>query len=634
LALLVQDVHWADPLSLDVLAFVLRRMRGAAVFLMVTVADDDPDGVPAALLDLLRSPVVRGHEIRLGGPARPGGDRPDGLPPRIRPPAVPADPRPGPADLLRAAAVCGGLLPPHLVHALAGLDERAAATATGALRAAGLLAPDGPPRPADPAAAERVLSEMTDDERLRLSLRAAELGHRAALGDEPLARLLTHARPSGAPWATAALTRVAAACRARGDHEEAVRPLTRLLQEPLTPEERATALVELGAAHCRTDPEAGDRFLVQAVHLAADPAGLPQPALAADLLLARGDAGAARQALGAACRAAEAGGRPWRTLRALHRFAEQAQPYDGVLDGLLPDTAPDPDPADDDPSGLAAATWQAAVAGQDAARVRDLGRAVLALPAAGLPLYPRVFTCLALAAAGRAEEALTGLDAALAEARRRGMPPLIGLALLARCEVDLRLGHAARARRDLALAGRTMPPGSWYPAMDAHLRSLRGRILVTEGALDEAARVVAADCPPGHRQQVAWPQLLFTRGLVHLAADRPEEAVGELRECGRWLLARGWTNPSLVPWRCLRTVALVRAGRRDEAIRSAAEVHRHTTAWGTPAARGLDHLAAGVVARGVAATPRLRRAVALLREPSLRALAVRELGAAQDSVPP
>ncbi|GGL80042.1 hypothetical protein GCM10010129_24580 [Streptomyces fumigatiscleroticus] len=639
LALLVDDAQWADPASLDVLSAVMRRMRGTGLFVVVTVTGSAPDVAPPCtdLLTLLCSPAVHGHVVRVGPSAGTTGDRDraPGTPPRPRSAPPPAEPTwglaPGPLALLRSLAVCGDLLPLHLVHALAGLDRAPAAVHVRTLRAAGLVTGDTLPRLTGLVSADRVLSAMPDAERRQLHERAAELGNRAALSDEQLAGLLMPARPSGAAWAVATLRRVAAVHRARGEHRQAARCLTRVLREPLTTEERVAVLVELGAAACLTDPEAGDRFLVQALHMTGDRPASRQRALAADLLLARGDAGAARQALATACQAADADGRERQMLRALHWFAEQAQPDAGGLDGLLPDTEPLPDDPHD-PSSLAAVAWRTAVAGRDAARVRELGRAVLGFPDRDLPLYPRVFACLALGTTGLTEEALAGLDACLAEARRRRMPPLVGLVLLARCEIDLRRGDAGRARRDLTLADEEMPPDSWYPAMESLRRSLRARLALAAGDLGEAARIVAADCPPGFRQQVAWPQLLFARAVVHLAAGRPDEAGADLQECGRWLLARGWTNPLLVPWRCLGVVAHARAGRTAEAARFRAELHRLADAWGTPAVRGLADLASGALERGPAAVRLLKRATALLREPALHAVAVRQLALAREGL--
>ncbi|MEU6391681.1 ATP-binding protein [Streptomyces sp. NPDC046939] len=629
LVLVVDDAQWADAASLDVLTAVLRRMRGTGLSVVVTVDGGAPDAAPrcTGLLTLLSSPTVHGHVVRLGPAADPSAVDRDG---KWRTPAEPTwGLGPGPLALLRGLAVCRDLFPLHLVYALAGLDGAPAASHLRGLRAAGLVTGDARPRLTDVVSAERVLSAMPDAERRELFERAAELGHRAALGDDRLAGLLLPARPSGAAWAVDVLRRTAAAHRARGEHRQAARCLTRVLREPLSTEERVAVLVELGAAACLTDPEAGDRFLVQALHLTGDRPDPRQRALAADLLLARGDAGAARQALASACRAADADGRERRMLRALLWFAEQAQVDAGGLDGLLPDTEPLPEDPDD-PSGLAAVVWRTAVSGRDAARVRELGRAVLASPDRDLPLYPRVFTCLALATTGLTEEALAGLDGCLAEARRRRVPPLVGLVLLARCEMHLRRGDTGRAGRDLEMADKAMPPGRWYPAMESLCRSLRARLALAAGDLDEAARVVAADCPPGFRQQVAWPQLLFARAVVHLAAGRPDEAGADLRECGRWLLARGWANPLLVPWRCVGVVAHARAGRTAEAARFSAELRDVADAWGTPAVRGLADLASGTLARGPTAVRLLKRAAALLREPALRALAVRQLALARE----
>ena len=55
--LLVEDVQWADPTSLRLLAFVGRRVRSARACLLITarLEDVEPAGVLATALSELRS---------------------------------------------------------------------------------------------------------------------------------------------------------------------------------------------------------------------------------------------------------------------------------------------------------------------------------------------------------------------------------------------------------------------------------------------------------------------------------------------------------------------------------------------------------------------------------------------------
>ncbi|AXI80311.1 hypothetical protein [Peterkaempfera bronchialis] len=539
---------------------------------------------------------------------------------------------PEPLALLRGMAACRDLLPVPLVSALVGLEETSTVSALRALRAAGLVTSDQPPRLTGLVNPERVLSAMDDADRQALYEQAAELGHQAALQDEALADLLLRARPSGAPWVSGTLRRVAAACRARGEHRRAVRCLARALQEPLPADEHARLLVELGTAGCLTDPDAADRFLVQALHGTGRHGGTWNRPTAADLLLARGDAVAARHALAAAYPAARDDEQERAALLALHWFAENARLDESGLEGILSDMPALP-AVPQDPSGLAAAAWQAATVGQDAARARNLGLAALDFPLRGLPLYPRLFACRALGVTDEVDAAHTGLSAALAEARRRQMPPLVGLALLFSCELHLRCGDIGRAARDLAMARIEMPISAWHPTMAPAVQALEVRIRVARDQLDAAENIAYLDCPVGGEQRYSWPQLLFARGVLRLAQGRPQEAAAELRECGRWLLARGWTSPGLMAWRPVRAIAHACSGESAEAARLLAEEQRLAARWATPSALGTVDLISGLLAEGDPAVRLLECAVQRLRvspAADLYVLALAQLASARD----
>ncbi|MFE2111552.1 helix-turn-helix transcriptional regulator, partial [Kitasatospora sp. NPDC059463] len=59
-------------------------------------------------------------------------------------------------------------------------------------------------------------------------------------------------------------------------------------------------------------------------------------------------------------------------------------------------------------------------------------------------------------------------------------------------------------------------------------------------------------------------------------------ALGELRECGRLLLARQMTNPALLPWRSASARALALTGDDAGAAELVAEERRLALAWGAP----------------------------------------------------
>lgn len=655
LALVVDDVQWADPLSIEVLCAVLRRMRSTRMSVVISMTGTAPDVAASCtgLLSLICSPSVHGHVVRLephaasasdaqrsGRPARPAADQEvtlsmadsAGTPPL----ATWTDPTWGmarePLALLRGIAVCGNLLPIHLVSSLIGLESTSTVSALRSLRASGLVTADPSIRLTGRVSAERVLSAMDDTERQALYERAAELGHRAALHDEELANLLLGARPSGASWVSASLRRVAAACLSRGEHHKAVTYLSRALQEPLADEEQSDLLMEIGTASCMTDPDAGDRFLTQALCGPGRRGDTWRRPTAADLLLARGDAITARRALAATFPTAQGDRRERDSLLALHWFAEDARLDESGLEGILSDMPALP-AEPEDPCGLSAAAWQAATIGQDAALARRLGLAALDFPLRRMPLYPRIFGCKALGLTDETDAAFNGLDACLAEARRRQAPPLAGLTLLSKCELHLRRGDTARASRDLAIARDEMPLSSWHPAMKLVVQALEVRVRVAYGQLDSAERIAYADYPVDEEQRFGWSHLLYAQGVLLLAQSRPKEAAARLTQCGRWLLARGWTNPVLLPWRSLGAVALDQSGERAEAVRLIAEEQRLSALWGTRSALGTANLASGLMAEGERALRLLEDAAEQLGESfsaNVHALALDRLAPLRD----
>src|SRR5581483_583315 len=61
----VEDIHWADEATLDLLRFLSRRLRGAAVLLIATYRDDTPgDALRVALGDLASQRCTRRIGLR------------------------------------------------------------------------------------------------------------------------------------------------------------------------------------------------------------------------------------------------------------------------------------------------------------------------------------------------------------------------------------------------------------------------------------------------------------------------------------------------------------------------------------------------------------------------------------------
>ena len=90
-------------------------------------------------------------------------------------------------------------------------------------------------------------------------------------------------------------------------------------------------------------------------------------------------------------------------------------------------------------------------------------------------------------------------------------------------------------------------------------------------------------------------EMLYSRGLLRLAQNRPTEALRDMRECGQALEATGVRNPGGVPWRGCAAVCLRQLGDADRAQRIAREELEDARAWGAPrtVAQGLRYVALG-----------------------------------------
>ncbi|GGO97788.1 ATP-binding protein [Wenjunlia tyrosinilytica] len=661
----VDDVQWADPQSRQVLQALLRRISRAPLALAVTVSGTNGEFPRSCveLVDQIDSFKPYGQLLHLGPLSHQavgamcaagrvgGGDRDwygraaeltrgnpavlnatlsslrrDGavdlwaeLPVHA---AVANGTRvaelsgrlgPGPLGLLRGLVACRGLLPVERVARLVGLDDADTDAALRALRLEGLVDADDAAGLSFPSAVEPALYGMDGAERRRLLGEAARSAHRAAVADDLLARLLLRTEPLGDPWVSGVLRRAAHACRAAGHHAEAARYLERALREPLDPVQRAEVLLEAGATQSMVAPETAFRRLVEVLSAPPGVGNADTRVGAADLLLTLGDAATTRQAIARmhAWEKPPSERRP--VLLGLYWLADGARQGRSGLDDADPDMPP-LDLVPEHPTAQAASAWRAAAAGTHAAHVRALGAAVLGTPARGLPLYPRLLACRALGVADAPQAARAGLDAAVAEARRRHAPALVGVALLLRSELSLRVGDVDAAARDLSASRVAMPWESWYPTMVPGPLALEVLVNIARQRWEEAEHVAFQQLPPGAEHGFAWTHLLYARGMLRLYQGMPHEALAESRECGRRLRAQGWLNPGLLPWRSLAAVAHHRCGDPEPAADLLAEEVRLAREWGTASALGWAEYRAAMVSTGPQAAIRMERAVRRLRE--------------------
>ncbi|MFC6094222.1 hypothetical protein, partial [Saccharothrix lopnurensis] len=396
-----------------------------------------------------------------------------------------------------------------------------------------------------------------------------------------LAAVLPAAPLVDAEWAATLLVRVTARRRAAGDHAGAATLLAAALREPMSAERRLGLLVDLGALEVVDNPRAADRRLRQAL-LETEPDG-PTAVLAADLLHAHGDAPAARRVIATARARGEADGADTTALAAIGWLADS----DCTPDALHPArTFPDPptdSPEVGEPVGAGVAAWSLALRGEHRHRARALARCALAGHGEGpAPFGHRLHACRALLHADDIASAVVGLDALVADARRRGVPAVAAVALLHRGWCELRRGNLAQAGEDLAQARAQLPAGSWHPRLAPAVTALAGQVLLARHEVDDAAREMAVAPPAEADRGAAWGLLQCARGEAALALGDPTTALRRFDRCGRVLLARGWGNPALAAWRSLAAAAHAALGDRDTARALTADAVERAVRWGSP----------------------------------------------------
>ncbi|MGW7301381.1 AAA family ATPase [Streptomyces sp. NPDC054829] len=345
--LALDDVHWADAESVEVIGALLRRLGSAPLGVLMTVTGtrgEFPDrcaalvdqaafcqdgGGPLLELGPLGAPEVRSLFGATGLP-EPAGPRDAwwehavrisrGSPWLLRRALdelrrEPGEMTPGqlrtafaegietarselaaqtvarldeaPLTLLRGLMVCRGLVPVDRVAALVGLGEPEVPGALRALRAYWLIDHGDPPRPALTERAACVLAGLSSATRARLRADAARWAQRCDAAEEDVAALLLSTEPLGDPWVASVLRRAARLRLVQGRPAEAAALLERALREPLAGAERAEVLLEAAEAYAVTAPEAAQVRIAEL--MSGPPPGARLRAATTDLVLARGE---------------------------------------------------------------------------------------------------------------------------------------------------------------------------------------------------------------------------------------------------------------------------------------------------------------------------------------------------------
>ena len=620
LALLVDDVQWADAASSRFLVYLARRLEGLPL-LLAAAARPSPAGgrtlaalsgvagiellAPGPLSVAASSELVSSlapeatdeacrtcHELSGGNPffltelarglteegvahQEPGADwSPEGATRAVRHRL--AGLSPAARELARAASVLGE--PAELRHAaaLSGVDAPAARVAADHLREAGLFGATRELEFLHPILRAAVYDDLPAGARGDLHGRAARLLAEDGLPAERVAAQLAGAERSGDPWVCDQLVQAARGSLARGAPEAAASYLRRALEEPPPSGLRFQVLFELGAAEASTfQASAAADHLLQAYAAGSDPGERLTAAMLYALVQYIDGHGAAG-------------------VHMLHRLLDEA-PHDASLAALIEaqivgigrfqvETRPLVAPLSevlirrietgetDKAPALAAASVELGIRAEPVERALDLARrAIEGLPGAGAGLtrdFDLSQALWTLMAGDALADAIAILDSELDGARARGSAASYAIWSAFRAFGGLRRGAIFDAEVDARAAFSISLETGAAAGIAASAAYLVGA-LVERGELEEAERVVA-DAGLGGAG-VSLPDLypvhlfLFWRGTLRMARGETEAALEDLLECGRRQLATDEVNPAYIPWRSSAALALARSGDHERA---------------------------------------------------------------------
>ncbi len=632
----VDDAQWADEVSLRLLLYLVQRLEGLAVGVVVTVPTRRRGGNGPLLEQLAQARSVRCVQL---APLSDAGATElvrrllptasdHALPPFMRATrgnpllltklaeSVRASRAPctegglrqlvssAPVPLLRAAlmrlehlakpcvaltravAVLGEPAALRAAAAVAGLDARAAATAATALVMAGMLDDAELLRFAQPLLGWITYADIPAAARARMHGHAARL--RAEAG-APAAEVASHALqswPGGDGWIVEQLVIAAAEATSQAQPERAIGLLRRALAEPPPAERHAEVLVALGVAEAATGAEDAPQRLLEGAKLMADPAERARTRWRAGGMLAQ---------------------------RGHHACAL------GVLESAIADfdCGGAACPGDLESDYLTSALLVPAGA-RDAHRRLRLTRAAAARSPllrlervlAGEPVEPiaPATTPGALDAASLScllwSDELAAIERACAAAIRAcdGVAgPTMVHALITRASARLRGGDLAAATRDAAAAldGAGTGRRAAAAACLAHCHIERDDL---EGA---AAALLATGGPDVFGDQA------LAASRLDIEQGQAARALHRLLETGRDLQPVT-ANPAVLAWRSLAAGAALALGERGRARELAGEEVQLARRFGAPRPLGVALRAAGQATAGARGIALLEESVATL----------------------
>jgi len=685
IALVVDDVHWADSASLRALLYLSRRLDELPALIAVAGRPAEPGGeaellprlfaeprvhavwpLPlsaAAVTTIVRRTVARDADDGFcracwratgGNPyllrelmaelesADVGRGEPDaGRVPRFGPRRVAhgvllrvARLSEAAPALAQAVAVLGrGATLPHASE-LAGLTPGDAAVIADELAAADILVAGHPLSFVHPVVRTAIYNDFPPAQRARLHARAARM--LAGEGEPPdvVATHLMASEPWGDSWVVERLREAASVATSRGAPEAAIEVLRRALAEPPTPEARPGLLRELGLAESRAFLPTAIERLQEAQSFEQTPQGRATVGL---------DLGRAHLLAG-------------RLADAVETFESAIRELDGrdpdlalrleaaLLETTRMDVAANATVAERlecfrhrvHAAGAGAGARAIAAnlafedvrAGSSAARVKEealraLGDGrLIAEETAEAPVF--YFAASALILSDDFSAAERALGEAAADARRRGSVVALAGVLCWRSLCAYRRGDLDGAEADARESldvSRMLEQANFPNAVAALMNVLIDRD-DPAGAEDALTR---SEFTEDALRSVTFNILLNARGRLRVAQGQVD-AVEDFLSCGRRQLEWGAPNPAMLAWRSNAALALHDAGEHDQALALAREEVERARRFGAPRALGIGLRCLGLCEGNEQGLAALGEAVEMLRRSPARLELGRALG--------
>ncbi|MDH2430512.1 AAA family ATPase [Sphaerisporangium sp. TRM90804] len=647
LVITVDDVQFADGASIQLLLYVLRRMRSARILMVVTEWDPPEPAVPVFRAELTRRPH---REIRLGPLSREDvgklvtdvlgvsvdadladtiHDLTGGNPMLVhtlikehqRADPAHGDDRPGEADALvvgfpfgqatlaclqrwgpellevaRAVAVLGDQGDSELIGKIIEIRGDDADRLLHILTSAGLLI-DG--RFRHVVAERAVLGTLLREERSAMHVGAAKLLYQRGAEAIGVARQIIAADQPIEPWMVPVLR--AAAEQALGDDDIAFAERCLAAVLPMVADDDRLAITAaLARAVWRVNPSATAPYL-PSLQAAIQTGALQgrDAVMVVRYMMWNGDREGVAQALSALRGTATlADARVAAELRLAYQW------YYGSERGRFSDMAPragtSPEPWSRAANRLAA-VWNhkeddiATESAEQILQSSQLGDATIEVIASAL---------LVLVAGHKLDRATSWCDRLIDEAERRGAVTWQAVLSAVRAAITLRRGRVAVAAEQAEQALRLLSPQNWGVLIGYPLSTLVSAFTLM-GRYEDAACGLRYIVPEEMFDTLSGLLYLRARGHHHLATDRVLAAISDFQRCGTLMGDRSPDFASTVPWRSDLAEANLRLGRPA--------VARDLVKQQLEQAKSMDDRTRGISLRVLAAASPLAERPGLLR---------------------